>query len=281
MYFADTGGNIWRLDLNEELNETDVNNKSALIKLASFGGTGIDARKFYNEPDISMFKHKGKSVLALSIGSGYRAHPMNKELKDHFFTILDKATFKRINTNTFSTINLNDTDMAKVAVTINDEGDKSLNYNALHETDLLAIDKRGWYVDFASTGEKVLANSITVDGTVSFTTFVPSAEASSVGAVVDLCTAPSTQGRLYGMNILTGKPTYDLDWSGGNPTESDVFTTVSSNEIPGAPQRVFNSFECSGKQCEHTVDIRVGKKLVQSSSYDRGYLESVYWSDPN
>ncbi len=281
MYFADTGGNIWRLDLNEELNETDENNKSVLIKLASFGGTGINARKFYNEPDVSMFKHKGRSVLALSIGSGYRAHPMNKELKDHFFTILDKATFRRINMDTFSTINLNDTDMAKVAVTINADGTKSLNYNALNETDLLAIGKRGWYVDFASTGEKVLANAITVDGTVSFTTFVPSAEASSVGAVVDLCSAPSTQGRLYGMNILTGKPTYDLDWSGGSPTETDVFTTVSSNEIPGAPQRVFNSFECSDGQCEHTVDIRVGKKLVQSSSYDRSYLESVYWSDPN
>ncbi len=281
MYFADTGGNIWRLDLNEELNESNENNRSVLIKLASFGGTGVDARKFYNEPDVSMFKHKGRSILALSIGSGYRAHPMNNELKDYFFTILDKATFRRINTDTFSTINLNDTDMAKVAVTINEDGSKSLNYNTLNNTDLLAIDKRGWYVDFASTGEKVLANAITVDGTVLFTTFVPSAEATSVGAVVDLCTAPSTQGRLYAMNILTGKPTYDLDWSGGNPTESDVFTTISSNEIPGAPQRVFNSFECNDGECEHTVDIRVGKKLTQSSSYDRSYLESVYWSDPN
>ena len=281
MYFADTGGNIWRLDLNEELNETDENNQSKLIKLASFGGTGENARKFYNEPDIAMFKHKGRSVLALSIGSGYRAHPMNRDLKDYFFTILDRATFNRINMEDFSTITLTDDNMAKVTVEVSDEGVKSLDYGALNETDLLSINKRGWYVDFSSSGEKVLANSITVDGTLSFTTFVPSAQASSVGAVVDLCTAPSTQGRLYGMNILTGKPAYDLDWSGGDPTEADVFATVSANEIPGAPQRVFNSFECNNGECEHTVDIRIGKKLIQSSSYDRGYLESVYWSDPN
>jgi hypothetical protein len=280
IYFADTGGNIWRLDLNEELNETD-SSSSKLIKLASFGGTGENARKFYNEPDVSMFKHKGKSVLAISIGSGYRSHPMSKELKDHFFTVLDPSTFKPIDTDTFTTIQLTADDMAKVSLIVNEEGGKSLNYGALTDDNLLTSSKRGWYLDFASSGEKVLADAITVDGVISFTTFVPQAKPSSVSVVVDLCTAPATQGRLYSMNLLTGKPAYDLDWSGGNPDVNDVFIAVSADEIPGAPQRVFNSFECSGGQCEHTVDIRVGKKLLQASSYDRGYLEPVYWTDPS
>ena len=281
MYFADTGGNIWRLDLNEELNETDTNNRSKLIKLASFGGTGIHARKFYNEPDVSMFKHRGRSVLAISIGSGYRSHPMNKVLNDHFFTILDTATFKRINTDAFTTIQLNNDDMAKVTVSVDADGVKSLNYGALDETNLLATDKRGWYLDFSSVGEKILADVITVDGVVSFTTFVPQASSAGASSVEDLCTAPSTQGRLYSINLLTGKPAYDLDWDGGDPDVNDIFVAVSADEIPGAPQRVFNSFECSNGQCKHAVDIRVGKKLLQSSSYDRGYLEPVYWADPD
>jgi hypothetical protein len=83
------------------------------------------------------------------------------------------------------------------------------------------------------------------------------------------------------MNLLTGKPAYDLDWSGGDPDTTDIFVAVSADEIPGAPQRVFNSFECSDGKCEHAVDIRVGKKLLQASSYDRGYLEPVYWTDPD
>jgi hypothetical protein len=281
MYFADTGGNIWRLDLNEELNEADINSRSKLTKLASFGGTGTDARKFYNEPDVSMFKHRGRSVLAISIGSGYRSHPMSKDLTDHFFTVLDKATFKRINTDTFSTIQLNSNDMAKISLSVDANEVKSLNYGALNETNLLASNKRGWYLDFSSAGEKVLADAITVDGVISFTTFVPQANPSSVSPVEDLCTAPATQGRLYSINLLTGKPAYDLDWDGGDPDINDIFVAVSADEIPGTPQRVFNSFKCSNGQCEHAVDIRVGKKLLQASSYDRSYLEPVYWSDPD
>ena len=116
---------------------------------------------------------------------------------------------------------------------------------------------------------------------VSFTTFVPQANASSVNTAEDLCTAPATQGRLYSMNLLTGKPKYDLNWSGGEPNIDDIFVAVSADEIPGAPQRVFNAFKCTDGACEHAVDIRVGKKLLQASSYDRGYLEPVYWTDPD
>jgi len=280
LYFADTGGNIWRLELNEDLNETE-SNRSKLIKLASFGGTGSNARKFYVEPDVSMFKHNGKSILALSFGSGYRAHPMNKELQDHFFTVLDRDTFNRIDTDTFKTIQLTDTDMAKITLSINEEKVTSLNYGALAGTNLLATDKRGWYLEFGTVGEKVLANAITVDGVVSFTTFVPQANEPDENTVVDLCTAPATQGRLYSMDLLTAKPSYDLNWSGGDPDAADIFIAVSADEIPGAPQRVFNPFKCSNGKCEHTVDIRVGKKLLQASSYDRGYLEPVYWTDPD
>jgi hypothetical protein len=280
LYFADTGGNIWRLELNEDLNETE-SNRSKLIKLASFGGSGSNARKFYTEPDVSMFKHNGKSILALSIGSGYRAHPMNKELQDHFFTVLDRDTFNRINTDTFTTIQLTDTDMAKVTLSISDEDVKSLNYGALEDTSLLSTEKRGWYLEFGTIGEKVLANAITVDGVVSFTAFVPQANSPEEDEITDLCTAPATQGRLYSMDLLTAKPSYDLDWSGGDPDAADIFVAVSADEIPGAPQRVFNPFKCSNGQCEHTVDIRVGKKLLQASSYDRGYLEPVYWTDPD
>ncbi len=280
LYFADTGGNIWRLELNEELNESD-SNRSKLIKLASFGGTGVNARKFYTEPDVSMFKDKGKSILALSIGSGYRSHPMSHDIKDYFFTILDHSTFKRIDTNTFTTVQLTNADMAKVTLSVDADGVKSLNYGALASKNLLATGKKGWYLDFASTGEKVLADAITVDGVISFTSFVPQANPVSAGTVVDLCTAPATQGRLYSMNLLTGKPSYDLNWSGGDPDVNDVFVAVSADEIPGAPQRVFNAFKCADGKCEHAVDIRVGKKLLQASSYDRSYLEPVYWTDPS
>ena len=102
--------------------------------------------------------------------------------------------------------------------------------------------------------------------------------------------APVVQGRLYGIDILTGKAGLDLDGD-GVITDSDVRSDpISGGEITGKPQVVFNALsveEIAGDDgvvtdtdCEHPVDIRIGKKLSQVTGYDACRLESVYWSDP-
>jgi len=297
MYFADTGGFVWRLDLSESLSKTG-DDESKLTKFASLAGDGDDARKFYNEPDVATMSTNGKTIFVVSVGSGFRAHPQDKTIEDKFFVLKDTSPYYPLNTdaddeNAFVTIEPDD--MATVTVS------GSAGSIVLTQSDDFGdADKRGWYVSFPeNTGEKVLATSITVDGVVAFTTMVPKV----VTDTDDVCAAPVAEGRLYGLNILTGEAGFNLiddsdtgsvsvgdedgDGDGGDTLDdNDAYLLIVKGEIPGKPQIVFNSVtkqsvgNGSKAICSHPVDIRNGKKLSQVTGYDACRLESVYWNDP-
>ncbi|GAA0397343.1 PilC/PilY family type IV pilus protein [Cocleimonas flava] len=272
MYFGDTGGNLWRVDLSEAIGSSDE--ESTITKLAELGDGG---RKFFNEPDVSALKLKGKTVFAVSIGSGFRAHPLDKTIDDKFYVVLDRSPFSKLDEDNYNTI-LTST-LARI--TIDESG--------VTQTGTLA-ESDGWLVHLPDSGEKVLATAVTFDGVITFTTLVPEVLTSGVG--IDQCAAPATQGRFYAINLLTGEPGIDLDGSGDddsdtsdpyNPdsiTDNDIYITVAKGEIPGKPQTIFNPLDVVAGVCTHPVDIRIGKKLSQATGYDACRLESVYWSDP-
>lgn len=274
MYFADTGGNVWRLDLSENIGASGAETK--LTKFATLGGV----RKFYNEPDVSMMKLNGKTVFAVSIGSGFRAHPLDKTIDDKFFVLVDESPFKGLDTTS--------SEDAFVPITLGQLASITISNSGVSQGGSIKnANKRGWKVNLPEIGEKVLATAVTFDGVVTFTTLVP--EVLSQGVGIDQCAAPATQGRFYAINILTGGAGLDLDLSGSNSsnpndpshiTDADVFVTVAKGEIPGKPQTIFNPLDVVNGVCEHPVDIRIGKKLSQATGYDACRLESVYWSDP-
>lgn len=284
IYFADTGGNVWRLDLTEKIGDTSAP-ASDLTKLAELGGSGINARKFFNEPDVAKMKLRGKTVFAVSIGSGFRAHPMDKTIDDKFFVLVDESPYRYLlktgpEDKRFSTITA--ADLANI--TISSSG-------ISHAGSIKDTDKRGWQVNFGDSGEKVLGGAIAIDGNILFTSLVPKVLQATDSNGIDECAAPITQSRFYAINILTGGAGMDLDRSGTVTDDViDTYTTVST-EILGKPQVVYNPFKVSPdvdgdgnptgtRGCTHPVDIRTGKKLTQASGYDACRLESVYWSDP-
>ncbi|KAG1682748.1 Type IV pilus biogenesis factor PilY1 [Nymphon striatum] len=278
MYFADTGGNVWRLDLSENLSVNSTDNTSKLVKMASLAtADSIEARKFYNEPDVAKMTVDSKTVFSISVGSGLRPHPMNDVLTDHMFVLLDREPLQVLKDETFDTINISD--LAKVTVTtsINAENPelttKSVSNNFGDDKHIMQTDKRGWYVAFGDVGEKVLASSLTFRGSILFTTLAPEVGAES--SLSNVCDVPSTQGRLYALDILTGKPTLDLDMD-GDVDSSDVFKITSGPEIPGTPQPIFNELVCDDKHnCTHDVDIRIGKKRTQINSEDVADVEGT------
>jgi len=157
MYFADTGGFVWRLDLSEKLTVSG-DTESKLYKFARLGDD--NTRKFYNEPDVAVLKIGGETKFVVSIGSGFRAHPLEKVIDDKFFILRDDSPFDPpVRTDDAG----NTTPRAPIIV-----GDK------LAEIDLGAPvadppsikDYRGLMLDLPNDGEKVLATSITVDGNV-------------------------------------------------------------------------------------------------------------------
>lgn len=278
LYFADTGGNVWRLELDEN---TDSVNDSKLIQIASLGSGGRqNSRKFYNEPDVASMKLDGKRVFVVSIGSGFRAHPMDETISDKFFMLIDDSPYKTIALDEWTNDDVITTDhLANVtisgavgATSVTTEGTFGSN------------GKKGWMVNFPEAGEKSLGTSITYNGSVVFTTLLP--QPLLVGEGIDQCAAPSTQGRLYAIDILTGKAAQNLNKNNDGDEEiiddTDIAEIVSKGEIPGKPQIVFNELKIDedNKTGSHIVDIRVGKKKSQATDFDAFRLESVYWSDP-
>ncbi|MEC4716429.1 PilC/PilY family type IV pilus protein [Cocleimonas sp. KMM 6895] len=278
MYFADTGGSVWRLDfLTESLSNNAEDFK--LTKLADLGTAGSSAaRKFYNEPDVASFRSNGKTMFTVSVGSGMRPHPMNEEINDHMFVILDKSPLNKLDDD-FTPIQLSD--LAKVEIDVVGTGTtltKSITQDSDFEgKQITETDKLGWYVNFFESGEKVLAPAITFEGSITFTTLVP--KVLTTGELINSCAAPATQGRIYAMNLLTGEASIDMDGN-GVINDNDVFQTISASEIPGTPQRVFNELSCENGECSHEVDIRIGKKSTEVGTMDVEAIESIYWSDP-
>jgi len=96
IYFADTGGFIWRLDLSEAIGDSTAP-QTQLFEFADFGSQGrsSDRRKFYNEPEVASMKLNGRSIYTVSIGSGFRAHPMDDTIDDRFYVLVDHEPLER------------------------------------------------------------------------------------------------------------------------------------------------------------------------------------------
>ncbi|MEE9351255.1 MAG: PilC/PilY family type IV pilus protein [Thiotrichaceae bacterium] len=281
MYFGDTGGDLWRLDLSESL-ETTGDDASVLTKLATLGSSdsNVNARKFYTEPDVAVMRPNGKTVFTVSIGSGFRAHPNDKRIHDKLFVIKETSPFTPLATGTNGYQAVTVSDLATVTVT-----DSAVTQQYFDTR------SKGWLLNLPETGEKVLATPVTFDGVIAFTTLVPAILTSNV----DPCAAPITQGRFYAINILTGEPVLDLNPEKANEsdptiTDADLFKLVIKGEIAGKPQVIFNAMvEVEEKDaddkvikttCEHGIDVRVGKAVGQVTGYDACRLESIYWSAP-
>jgi Tfp pilus tip-associated adhesin PilY1 len=252
LYFGDTGGNIWRVDLDADIRDgyTDSSlydvNKAKLSLLAELGGSAADKRKFFNETDVSLVKVNGRDRLFLSIGSGYRSNPMNTNMQDRFYVLVDE--------------NVHQLPPASETPIL----DSSLNnFTTLSGQSILKSNKNGWFIEL-ETGEKVLAKSLTFLGKLMFTTF------KSAGISSDPCEIPPSVARAYLMDIQTGENVLDLDEDGviNKNSAADRSMIVSANEIVGTPQLLYNTPSsssggaCTKADCSQWVNIRVGKKLT-------------------
>ncbi len=212
-YVGDMRAQLWRFDVNME--NTGASNLIQGGRIASLGGSGkANNRRFYYAPDISLVNRENTYQLALSIGSGYRSHPLDKDAEDRFYTIFDSDVFSA--PATYET--LIETDLYDSTENIIGEGFGDAKSSAL--TSLIAAD--GWYIRMRSPeGEKVLAESRTVDGTLIFTTFTP------VSNLQNNCAPSQGVARSYLVDVLDSTPKYNLDNVG-----APAALTVADREKP-------------------------------------------------
>jgi Tfp pilus tip-associated adhesin PilY1 len=219
LYFADTGGKVWRVDFDGPLTGTD--SKKAKLKLFADLGGAAPKRKFFTEPDVALFKHNGNYLISVAIGSGQRPKPLDATTDDHFFVMFDQNIVKSP-TNLTATITRGDLKDATPGPVSN----------------IFVDGKNGWYLDLVAVGaEKVLSRATTYKNMVLFNSFGVKSVTASLCGVDNV-----NQSRLYALDLMTGGAALDLDDSGTivKTDANDRSKKIADGEIPEAPQIVFD-----------------------------------------
>jgi len=204
-YANDIGGRIWRFDINKS-NSGAGNFASGDMIFDANGDAGSAYQRFYYAPSISYFTEENNTgYLAISIGTGFRAHPLESGSQDSFYIVKDYNVMAPPTTYN----SLTPRDLADLRST--------------SATDLQK--HNGWKLAL-DTGEKALSKSLTTQGDIYFTTFSPTVGQVNLGS----CTADIGSSRSY---II------DLEGDNySNPTPTGPLIEVNSISSVGIPAEV-------------------------------------------
>lgn len=260
IFLGDMGGQVWRFFINNGSSGATLvspggDNGDGVF--ASLGGSAADsARRFYHEPDVSIAIKGGVRNLAISIGSGYRGHPLNKFITDRFYSLRTTLLTRPggagvVNEGTLTESTLFD-------ATSNQVQSSTSATRIAAEAALSAA--HGWYITLAGSGEKVLSRALTAGGEIFFNTYEPSVAAGQ-------CKASVGRNRSYAMRLEDASPiTTEV---GSNGTYADRFTNSNGQGIAGDPQLF-----CQGNDCKVLRDPSLPPLIAKMPR-----LGALYWSD--
>jgi type IV pilus assembly protein PilY1 len=243
MYASDLGGQIWRFDVK---NGEIPNKLVAGGVIAQFGAEGLsspgesDTRRFYTTPDVAMFEDKKQQrrYLSVSIGTGYRAHPLDNSASDRFYSLRDANVFDSLSQAQYN---------AYPIATDGDLVDVSGKYDTV-----IPSSGRGWKLVLPPQ-QKVLSDSRTFDDLIYFVTMQPEIDSS------DPCRAGLSTNRLYRVNVNNGDPVWGSEMplppSESAPEVIDDARVINLEQSGIAPAPIFLfpshwNKDCVGSECK-------------------------------
>jgi type IV pilus assembly protein PilY1 len=239
MYAVDVTGQLFRFDIKNGNNRLNLVDGGVVASMGAEGKlfpTAAETRRFYAAPDVSMFldEAQNRRYLAVSVGSGYRAHPLNNSAEDRFYSFRDPDVFNKLTASDYLLYDVAyDDDFVEVRGT--------------KEVTLSSAD-RGWKFTLPP-GERILVESQTFDDAVYFVSFQPQV------ASVDPCQAGLSVNRLYKVSVRNGDPVVDLDALDPNDPDAIDDARVTELEQGGiAPKPMFlfpspDDPNCQGQEC--------------------------------
>ncbi len=275
IYFADTGGNVFRIDIGKAyINEEDKTEESAiwsLIKLAKLGAdeTGItpmaDAaqdRRFMYKPEIVRTVFQGTPYDAVVLGSGNRANPLKENTADRYYVIRDKNLY-------YTQFGTCDDGCVTPPAVINHQGLYDASANLIQtgtaeesSTALASIkSKNGWYINLGANGEKTSTVGKVYNGQLLFSTYSPNR-----GAGVNVCTPGLGTSRFYVVNLHTASALRDVD---GDGQKDDRFSLMQVVGMAGDPALI------SLGEGKNLIDLNTGYKGISNlvGVHQSGWVE--------
>lgn len=241
MYASDVAGQIWRFDIFSGKQPGGIG-ADALVTggvIAQLGAEGLgsptdeETRRFYTTPDVSVFNDaaQNRRFIAISIGTGYRAHPLDNTNDDRFYSIRDKDVFNPLSQNDFDTYAIvEDDDLIEIGGTVGT---------------VLGQGDRGWKLTLPAN-QKVLSTSVTFNNEVFFVTFSPD------NAAAEACAAGRGRNFLYRVSVTNGDPVGDLDDIVAGDEDAARVTDLAQGGIAPSPRFLFPSPDdpdCEGEAC--------------------------------
>lgn len=274
LYSSDTGGRIWRIDLKH--GASNMTATGGLIADMNKGGS--NNIRFYNTIDLAYMYDQESGIaprFQLSIGSGYRAHPLDKRGNNHFYVVND----------------YNITNKPTV-------GNETSFYKTIYESDLQNLatpstssstKPKGYFMKLSGNGEKVLAPSTTAAGRIFFTTYRP-----DDGSFTANCAPNVGLAKLYKVDPDGTTTFVDLGQTGIPPqpillyppkdgsTEDDETgngdTGDTGNNDEGSENGTDDGDGDGNDPCKGTSPIiAVGAEVVDSGITNCGQIKKTYW----
>lgn len=257
LFVGDTGGQLWRIDLGDQM-AVDANGGSAAYVFADVGCTGgtrdddcaatsnQDRRKFLYPPDVaqvkdSTFSDNPKYDL-VTIGSGDRADPLDL-LTTNLLSGPEEAVHNRIYA-------FRDYNVATGPAPTDANGDlpapltEADLFDATTNTSPTATDLKsteGWFIDLEAEtaitvpngltttwiGEKVLARTSIFNGQVFVTTYTPANDTNAVTT----CSANEGVAKQYVLNAFTAEGEGDFDQDGTTERAAQIGGGIPSEVV--------------------------------------------------
>lgn len=265
LYAADTGGQIFRFDINNN-NGLALDASITGGRIVDIGGvTAEDNRRFYYPPDVALIDAPEGKYHAVVISSGYRAHPLNETIHDRIYMIKDKNTGLITSSLDYDLI----TEAKLKDATDNIAGGDGAD-DAARDAELALIQAaEGWYIDLDDEdnpgdwiGEKGLAEPLVLEGVAVVTTYTPNMSASETA-----CGPNEGLGKVFFLDILDATPAFpsSVDQRG------ERHVKLVRGGIPPSPNVIITSDGeptlCIGTECEE-ADFGLG-------------VRKTYWYEVN
>lgn len=223
---GDTGGNVWRADLEGKIDNWKL---SLLARLGYHAGGDavIDDRRFFHSVDLVQGEDSYGVFDAVVVGSGDREDPLDYSgvTQDYVFMIKDRNVVAGSATDsTLTAAELHD-------ITKEDCLTRDTPLNCGLEESL----KNGWKLALSETGEKALSPPITFGGTIFLTSYLPQGTSANRS-----CGPKEGSGRLYAVRLDDGGAAFNFnvtddvagDTTGLANTTDDRFQDLVSPGIP-------------------------------------------------
>ncbi|NCC29595.1 MAG: hypothetical protein EOM22_16005, partial [Gammaproteobacteria bacterium] len=213
-YAADTGGNLYRIDLRDGSPEAWT-----IQKIARTQGGG---RKFLYGPAVMPYRPDTVDFVYLALGSGNREQPLEtdypyaSDIEDRFYVFLDKPGEEASVANGYPF----DLDSTSTMF------DYTIDMTCAHSGVTPSSTQRGWFMALPNRGEQTVTHALIVAGMATFSTSRPG------GSSVDICSRPIGIAAGYWVNLFNGSGAIgDIDQICGGRRS----TTLAGGGMPPSP----------------------------------------------